>query len=148
MEITESKAVLAYIISESSLKESDKINLIAYIEKLDPEIAEGLINIDEIGPIGGLGKIIGVGLLITTAYSLGRLAYNRYLTQAARACKDKEGIDRSACIDLYKERGLKARLAALRKESTKCNQTDNVAKCRKTFAEAIRKVEDAIRRIR
>jgi len=144
MEISESKIALAYIISESSLGKSDKINLLDYIQKLDSEIADQLVNVDEIE----VKKMIGIGILISTAYSLGRLGYNRYLSQAAASCRDKQGTDRSACIDLYKERGLKAKLDALRKESTKCNQTDNIAKCRKTFTDAIRKVEDEIRRLR
>lgn len=144
MEISESKIALAYIISESSLGKSDKLNMLDFIKDLDSEIAEQLINIDEIE----VKRLLGTAILISTAYSLGRLTHNRYMSQAASSCKGKSGDDKSACIRLYKERGMKGRLDALRKESTKCNQTDDMAKCRKTFTDAIRKVEAEIRKLR
>lgn len=138
-----SKIALAYIIKESSLGKSDKIELLNYVEHMDPKVAEKIINVNEVE------NYLKVSILMSTARSLGRLSYNRYMREGARACRERQDPEeKRECMASYKERALKARLNAIRKESAKCGQTMDASKCRRQFTDTLRRVENQIRALR
>ena len=142
MKISKSKIALACIVMESSLGKSDKLDLINFIEKISPNVSDKLINIQEID------DFLKTKMVLSTALSMGKLSYNKIMTDGMRACRDRPEDQKNDCLRSYKERALKARLDALRKQSTKCGQTMNMAKCRDQFRKSIRRVEDQIRSVR
>ena len=142
MKVSKSKVALVSIVVESSLGKSDKLELVDFIEKMDQTVADQLINVNEVE------KYMSVRILLTNAKSLGRLSYNRYMIDGARACRDREGEEKTACMRGYKDRALKAKLDALRKNSAKCSQTMDQSNCREQFTKAIRSVENQIRALR
>ncbi len=146
------KVIAAYIVDESKLSKYAKIQMIRFIEnnasnsQLEVFITEGEIrseaeNITEYAPIG-VALVIGAGLAV------GKAAYNRFFSDVAKACAGRKQDDKRRCVRDFKLKASYAKLTALKREMGKCNQTNNVKKCRNTFIKHMKKVEKQIQKDR
>jgi len=146
------KVVAAYIVDESTLSKYAKIQMLRFIEndaseaQLKVFITEGKIrseseNISEIAPIAA-ALVIGAGLAV------GKAVYNKFYSDVAKACAGRKQDDKRRCIRDFKLKASYAKLTALKREMGKCNQTNNVKKCRNTFIKHMKKVEKQIQKDR
>jgi len=146
------KVIAAYIIDESHFSKYAKIQMLRFIEndasesQLKVFITEGKIqsegeNISEIAPIA-VALVIGAGLAV------GKVAYNRFFSDVAKACAGRKQDDKRRCIRDFKLKASYAKLTALKREMGKCNQTNNVKKCRNTFIKHMNKIEKQIQKDR
>jgi poly-D-alanine transfer protein DltD len=148
------KAIAAYIVYESKLSKYAKIQMLRFIENEASEnqlivlVTEGEIrkvsedeNISE-------AVIVVPALLIATALSFGRIAYDKMFSQAAKMCAAKDPNNKKQCIKDFKIKSHYAKITALKREMGKCNQTNNAKKCRDMFIKHIRKIEKQVQKVR
>jgi len=147
------KVIAVYMVHESLLSKYAKIQMLRFIEneasdlQLHAFIAEGKIrrteDIDE-----AIIKYLPPVMIVRAAITAGKLAYNRFFGPAARACASRKGDDKKLCIKNYRLKANYAKLAALKRESRNCSQTNDAAKCRQLFVDAAKKVEEQIKKDR
>ena len=147
------KLMAAGIVYKSELTHYSKVQALRFIEEASERqllvfMSEGVIrtvsdeeNLSEIVPI------LIAPLVIASAAAAGAV-FSRYFNQAARACSEKKGKDKTLCIKDYRVRANMARLAALKREMGKCNQTNNVKKCRNMFLRHVKRIEAKIQKDR
>lgn len=84
-----------------------------------------------------IATLIGgpAGLALYGAYKL----YQRYMTQAGRACR--HAINRRACRKQYKINAVKLQIKELQKGISKCDQSKKPEKCRSIFEKKIKQLE-------
>ncbi len=145
------KFIAASVVYEADLSKYAKIQLMRFIENSESASQLHLFLVE--GKIGNPsecenvseGKILKAALILAAALAAGKLVYNNFLTKAARACSGAKIADRVKCINQFKKKADIGKLATLKRESSKCNQTSNVKKCRNMFANHIKKIEDRIK---
>ena len=142
------KVIAAHMVYESGFSKTAKIQLIRFIEdasvsQLNIFVTEGRISKDNISEVNPL-KYLPPVLLIRGALAAGKAAYNKFFGPAVKACRGKSGDDKKRCIRDFKLKALYAKLAALRKDMGKCNQTNDANKCRNTFLKHMKLVEKQI----
>lgn len=77
-----------------------------------------------------------VALAVTTAYKI----YRDYLSKAARACgKGKSGILKKKCVDEFKKKAQKEKIASLQKSISKCSKTKDPTVCKNKLQSKIAK---------
>lgn len=148
------KLIAASIVYESNLSKYAKIHMLRFIEheayerQLSIFINEGKIRkvseseiVSEIAPIA-------VALVAAAGLAVGKSVYNKFYSNVAKACAGRDRDDKKRCIRDFKLKANYARLSALKKEMGKCNETNNVKKCRNTFLKHMRKVEKQIQKDR
>jgi hypothetical protein len=81
---------------------------------------------EAIQAVGGAGNAAAIAALSVGAITAGVLAYKRFFSKAARACKDKSGKEKSACMRSYKAQGKQAEIGVLTAKLSSCK---NNPKC-------------------
>lgn len=149
------KLICASIIYESNLSKYAKIQAIRYVEneasecQLNIFINEGKIRkLSENEIISEAIPVIAAALVTAAAFAVGKSVYNKFYSNVAKACAGRDRDDKKRCIQDFKLKANYARLAALKKEMGKCNQTNNVKKCRNTFLKHMKKIEKQIQKDR
>ena len=83
---------------------------------------------EEIGTVGkaAIATVVGgpAGLALYGAYKV----FQRYITQAGRACR--KAVDRRACRKQFKINAIKAQINALKSGMSKCSKDKNPEKCK------------------
>jgi hypothetical protein len=151
------KLIAASIVCESNLSKYAKIQVFRFIENEASElqltifINEGKIQkvseaeiTSEIAPIA----VVAVSLITAAAFAVGKSVYNKFYSNVAKACAGRDRDDKKRCIRDFKLKANYARLGALKKEMGKCNETNNVKKCRNNFLKHMRKIEKQIQKDR
>jgi hypothetical protein len=148
------KVIAAYVVYESKLSRYAKIQMLRFIENEASEnqlivlVTEGEIRkISESEIISEIPLLVPA-MLAAAAVSAGRMAYDKIFSQAAKACADRDTNNKKQCMKEFKLKSYYAKLTALKREMGKCNQTNNVKKCRDMFTKYIRKIEDQVNRAR
>ena len=85
------------------------------------------------------GAMIGAGILYG-----GYKIYQRFLSKAARACSNKSGEEKTACIAQYRNNAIKAQIMELKKGLSVCAKTNNPAKCKATIEDKIKKLQNKL----
>ena len=83
--------------------------------------------------------MIGAGILYG-----GYKIYQRFLSKAARACSNKSGEEKTACIAQYRNNAIKAQIMELKKGLSVCAKTNNPAKCKATIEDKIKKLQNKL----
>lgn len=145
------KFIAAYLVYESNMSKYAKIQTLRFIESEASEsqlkvfINEGEIrSVSEDEIVSEVLSVIVVAAIIGAAAAAGKIAYQRVIMNAVRQCSNLKGDDKKRCVRDFKTKANYAKLAALKKEMTKCNQTNNVKKCRNAFIKQARKIEKQI----
>ena len=148
------KVIAACVVNEANLSKYAKIQMLRFIESEASEsqlrvfITEGKIrNVSEDEIISEIPVLIPA-MIIASALAVARIAHDRFFSQAAKACADKDRDDRKRCMRDFKLRANYAKLTALKREMGKCNQTSDVKKCRDTFMGYMKKIEKQIQKDR
>jgi len=87
-----------------------------------------------------LASIISVAAIGAT------IIYKKYLSQGAKACKDKKGIDKNNCMKQFKISGYKAAINLLKSESSRCKNTKNPELCKSKIQQKINKYTSKIQK--
>ena len=149
------KFIAAYTVHESNLSQYAKVQTLRFIENEASEsqlkifINEGKIRNVSDGEImsEAVPFIVGVAI-VAAAMALGKIAYQKVIMNAVKECASLKGDDKKRCVRDYKTKANYAKLTALKKEMIKCNQTNNVKKCRNTFLKHMRRIEQKIQKDR
>lgn len=102
------------------------------------------------GPLAGSET----ALIVTGAaglLALGFLAYRKYFSKAARACKGQTGAARGACIRKFKAEAKSAELARINSLKGACSKELNPAKqasCRNKLARRAAKLQNDVKKLR
>ncbi len=86
-------------------------------------------------------KGLGAVALATAAIYAGVKAYQRFLSQAARACSGFSGSAKTQCMQKYKANGLRAQITATSAGMNKCSQAKNPEKCRAAIQNRVTKLK-------
>lgn len=144
------KLIAINMIYESSLSKTSKIQLVRFVEDASINqlshfiLHQEIVKEDETS----INEFVQIAAITALAVAAGSAAYSKYFSDAAKACSDKKGMDKKICIKGYKLKGMSAKISALRKEMSKCNQTLKPDKCRKTFQKYIKNIEKQIIKLR
>lgn len=131
------KVIAASVVYESTLSKKAKIQALRFIEteasveQLAELLSEGMLK---------------SAMLFVASRSYARIAYDKYFSQSAKVCAGRE--NKPLCMKEFKIKANMARIAALRREMSKCGQTDNAKKCRNMFIKHINKIEKQIQKDR
>jgi hypothetical protein len=145
------KLMAAHVVHKSKLEYYSKIQALRFIEEASERqllvfMSEGVIRGEE--EISEIAPVVLIAPLVAAAVAVSSVAYGRYLGPAAKACASRKGKDRTVCIKNYRVRANMARLAALKREMSKCNQTNNMKKCRAMFMKHMKRIEGKIKKDR
>ena len=145
------KFIAAYNIHEADLSKFAKVQALRFIKNEASEsqlkvfINEGKIrNVSDDESISEIAPIIVAAAIIAAAAAAGKIAYQKVIMNAVHQCSSLKGDDKKRCVKDFKTKANYAKLAALKKEMVKCNQTNNVRKCRNTFIKHMRRIEKQI----
>jgi len=83
-----------------------------------------------------LNEFIGLMVLGST------YIYKKYLSAAARACKNSK--DKKACINIYRIKGYEAQVQKLKDNINKCKETNDPKKCNSFLKSKIEKIQKKI----
>lgn len=83
-----------------------------------------------------LNEFIGLLLIGST------LLYKKYLSAAARACKNSD--DKNKCINRFKIKGYEAQANKLKSDINKCSQSENSGKCKNILSDKITKINNKL----
>jgi flagellar biosynthesis/type III secretory pathway protein FliH len=77
------------------------------------------------GATGAFAAAAIAALVITVSYKV----YKRFLSKAARACKNLAGDAKTSCMNKYKRESLKAQVTELQKGRSICSKSKDPGKC-------------------
>jgi hypothetical protein len=100
---------------------------------------KGFMHGAEAGAVGGIVVTLAATAVLAAATAAGIVAYKRFFSKAARACKDKGGIHKTSCMNKFKRQGQAARIKALQAGMVKCAKTKDPAKCKSKLQGKINK---------
>ena len=81
-----------------------------------------------------------IALVIKNILLLAYHAYRRYFSEAAKACKSKEGHERSNCINNYQKKGKVAFNDVIRKGMPKCDKSKDPKKCKQLLKDKMKSI--------
>jgi len=90
---------------------------------------------DKLSP--GQKKAVKIGAPTALALGGGALAYRKFFSKAAKACKDKKGAEKAACMKKFRAGATEAAIMALEDGKFHCDESKNTKKCYNRVAEAI-----------
>lgn len=91
----------------------------------------------KMGATGGVAAAGVAALVITLAFK----TYKRFLSKAARACKQFAFDAKTSCMNKYKRDALKAQVGELTKGKAKCSKSNNPTKCAEKINKKIHNVK-------
>ena len=143
----------------SKLSKAAKLQMINFIQKeatdaqvkvllMDGEIvqldkqAEEIVNdrFDDSEMINEL-VLMGADIVIGALVAASIVAYKRFLSKAAVACKGLSGPQKTSCMNKFKQNGIKAQIATLASGTSKCAKTKDPAKCKVAIQKKIAKLK-------
>lgn len=71
----------------------------------------------------------------------GEMAYKRFFSKAARACKDKSGTVKTACMNKFKIDGIKEKIKVYQKGLGMCSKSKTPDKCKAKLQSKIAKAK-------
>jgi len=74
------------------------------------------------------GGVLAAAAAAAAAIAAGVMAYRRFFSKAAQACKG--AADRSSCLQQYKVKAKQAQISAINAGKAKCAKTKDPAKCK------------------
>lgn len=80
-----------------------------------------------------LGAGLAAGVITWAAYKL----YKRFLSDAAKSCKNLSGKEKTICMLKYQLKGLEQAKMALTKAATTCGKSNKPAECREKMGKKI-----------
>lgn len=86
-------------------------------------------------------KKIGAGILAAIAIYAGYKIYKRFLSKAAKSCKDLSGAEKTTCINKFKKQALEGQEKELKKGLSACSKSSNPAKCKVIVNNRISKIK-------
>jgi len=85
------------------------------------------------------GKGIGIALAVAAATAASYVAYKKYFSAGAKACK--AAPDKKACLQQYKKKAAMAKASALQAGMSKCASSSDPAKCKASIASKVAKAK-------
>ena len=96
----------------------------------------------------GAGVAIG-GLALAALLAFGAYkTYQRFFSQAAKACKDKSGAVKSQCMNAFKAKAIQAQMADLRKSMSACSKSKDPKKCSASVGGKLKKLNIKLQKIK
>ena len=148
------KLMAAHVVYKSELTQYSKIQALRFIEEASERqllvfMSEGKIRrVSEDENLSEIAPFLLIAPLVAAAVATSSVVFGRFLSQAAKSCSGKKGKEKTLCIKDYRVRANLAKLSALKREMGKCNQTNNVKKCRNMFMKHVKKIEGKIKKDR
>ncbi len=159
MESTDLKIAAGSIITESKMSKATKLQLLNFVQneatdhqimalmldgkvvKLDEQAEQVVEDRFKVSKLNELAFIVLAGLWATAIAGAIRV-YNRFLSQAARACLKVP--DKDVCMSKFKVKALVAKRNYLKGQVSKCKQTKDPEECQRRFAAGVSKIEKQI----
>jgi len=89
---------------------------------------------------------VAIGALVAGIIALSWKIYKNRFSKAARACKGLKGWKKDECMEKFKNDALKARIAAIKSQMSKCSKSSNPEKCKRLLNAKISKLEAKIKK--
>ena len=145
------KVIAACVIYESTLSKNAKIQALRFIENEASEMQlKVFINEGKICQVSESEVIQDAvfipAMVIAAALGVAKVAYAQFLSKAATACVGKKFVEKQKCMRDYRIKANAVKISALKREMSKCNQTNNVKKCQNIFLKHINRIEKQIQK--
>jgi len=89
---------------------------------------------------------VAISALIASAIAASVLLYKRFLSKAAKACKDKKGSDKTNCMRKFKITGYQQAIKSLKQSLLKCSNTKDPSLCKSKIENKIKNYEFKIKK--
>jgi len=119
-------------------QDADKIPLGSHSKTTS---ADKILGLDQNIAIG-----IGVALLVGSAVAVGIVAYKKFFSQAAKACKGRSGNDKENCINSFKSKAAEHYISAIQNKKKDCKETKNPKQCIQKMDSKINKLKAKIKK--
>jgi len=86
-------------------------------------------------------KAIGIGIVVGLISLLSYKVYKKYISKAARACKQFKGDQKNTCMEKHRGEAKKARIMALEKSKSLCAKSKDPKLCVAKIKHKIRKLK-------
>jgi hypothetical protein len=87
--------------------------------------------------------VVGAAVAVAAAMTAGVMAYRKFFSKAAQACKSAP--DKSACLSQYKMKAKQAQIATLNAGKAKCAKSKNAAGCKAKIDNKIKTLQAKMR---
>lgn len=88
----------------------------------------------DVGHMQGVGQGVLAGMAAAAVVALATVAarkiYKNYLSNAAKACSKKSGIEKENCMQKFKKAAQKAKITELQKGLSKCPKSKDPTTCK------------------
>ncbi len=91
---------------------------------------------------GGLMHPLGIAFDVLFVFELGQMAYKRFFSKAAKACKGSP--DRRLCVLRYKVKAKEAQIRAIRSKAGLCSKDKNPAACKGKISRKLRSLRSDV----
>ena len=158
------KIVSLALIDEASFSNGSKIQLLRFVRgasdsQLKLFVVEGKVGnvteeqereldliLQEVAPIAAY---YASGVVFSMATALAGKVFNRYFGEAAKQCAQKPtGKEKRLCKKRFMLRAYSEKIAVLRREASKCNQTAKPEKCQERFIRMIKNLDQQLIKLR
>lgn len=85
------------------------------------------------GQVEGIAISVLIAAILTASY----VVYKKYLSKAARVCKDYKGMKRKECIVKFEKEAIKAKISSLMKGLSLCNKSKDPVNCKSKLQQKI-----------
>ena len=85
--------------------------------------------------------VTGVDLIAAALATASVMAYKRFMSKSARACKGRSGSEKTACMNKFKQAAVQAQIRTLSSGAAKCAKSKDPAKCKTKVANQIAKLK-------
>jgi hypothetical protein len=139
---TEAKAINWGDVGKTLEKKANEVTNKALQSPQGQKIAKDL-GITPQGP--STGEYVAYGALAATAITAGVVAYTRFFSKAAKACKDKSGAEKTSCMRSYKAQAKQTQVGVLTAKLSSCKGNP---KCVNKIKARIQKTKDEVKSLR
>jgi len=87
------------------------------------------------------GKYMGATVALAAILYGGYKTFKRFFSKAARACANKSGAEKTACMQKFRKNAIKAQINDLNRAKSACKSTKNPQKCQASIQAKIEKLQ-------
>jgi len=92
----------------------------------------------------GVAQGVQGAVAVAAAALLARKVFRRFLSKAARACKDKAGAAKTLCMNEFKKKAMQAQASSLQQSKSKCAKSKQPDKCNAAIDKKIAMIKSKI----
>lgn len=144
--------ITLYILNEDKMLREGWVGTTEFIKMIGREISNYQRKQSVLGKVthakysGDVMMAVSGAILVAAIIVVVNKVYKRYLSDAAKACKNS--ADKTKCMAEYRIKGHQNKITSLRSSKSLCNKTKDSAKCNSKIDKEIISIESKIKKLK